>query len=344
MFDPAFYRKAHPLLHPVHLRFPLRHYLTQGERSGLQPSPLFSPRAYLRHNSEIGLESFEGALWHYISKGRAQRLVCVDPVPDAAAYGPLAGAPCAPADIAVVVHVFYPKLWAEIEARLHKLQIGFDLYVTVTETAEHAAQLITEIRSAWPRAYVVAMPNRGRDVLPFTQLVNGGLLSQYQAVCKLHTKASTHLRDGAGWRNALLEGVLPSEDAPAMLRSFLSDPHAALLVPEGHAYDGPGHWGANRARVEALIKRLRPGQMPARFSFPAGTVCWIKAPVIAQLVALALQVEEFEPEWGQTDGTLAHGVERLLGVLAADLGLSVATPSALARASSPAFSASETVA
>lgn len=334
MFDPIFYRKAHPLLHPMHLRFPLRHYLTQGERSGFQPSAQFSPRAYLRHNQDTGLRSLEGALWHYITQGRAQRLAATDPVPEVAAYPTLLRARPGRTDLAVVVHVFYPALWPEIEARLRRLPLEFDLFVTVTELPGEPTQLITDIQRAWPRAQVVGLPNRGRDVLPFLYLVNAGVLSGYRAVCKVHTKASTHRRDGARWRRELLDGVLPPEGAAALVRDFLEAPQAALLVPEGHAYDGPANWGANQPRVEALLTRLRAGPMPVHFRFPAGTVCWIKAPVIAQLEALALPVEAFEPEWGQTDGTLAHAVERLLGVLAADLGLDTRTPD-LARYAPP---------
>ncbi|KMW58589.1 hypothetical protein AIOL_003567 [Candidatus Rhodobacter oscarellae] len=45
---------------------------------------------------------------------------------------------------------------------------------------------------------------------------------------------------------------------------------------------------------------------------------------------LSLQAEDFEPECGQTDGTFAHGIERLLGVMAAAQDMTVQTPATIA--------------
>jgi lipopolysaccharide biosynthesis protein len=50
---------------------------------------------------------------------------------------------------------------------------------------------------------------------------------------------------------------------------------------------------------------------------------WARPEVLLPLADLGLAAEEFGPETGAVDGTLAHAVERYLGVLAADQGLAV---------------------
>ena len=41
LFDPVFYRGAHPQIHAIYRRFPLRHYIILGESRGFRPNPDF---------------------------------------------------------------------------------------------------------------------------------------------------------------------------------------------------------------------------------------------------------------------------------------------------------------
>jgi hypothetical protein len=54
---------------------------------------------------------------------------------------------------------------------------------------------------------------------------------------------------------------------------------------------------------------------PERLSFPAGSMYWLKPPVVEALRNLRLAAIDFDPEFGQSDGTTAHAVERILGYL-----------------------------
>ncbi|NBR90006.1 MAG: glycosyl transferase family 1, partial [Rhodobacteraceae bacterium] len=53
LFDPEFYRGAHPWLHPLFRKASLRHFILWGEEMGLQPNPDFSPDTYLRLNPDV---------------------------------------------------------------------------------------------------------------------------------------------------------------------------------------------------------------------------------------------------------------------------------------------------
>ena len=53
LFDPAFYTTHHPNMRWIFRRFPVRHYVTIGEREHLQPNPDFSGSIYLRYNPDV---------------------------------------------------------------------------------------------------------------------------------------------------------------------------------------------------------------------------------------------------------------------------------------------------
>jgi hypothetical protein len=46
--------------------------------------------------------------------------------------------------------------------------------------------------------------------------------------------------------------------------------------------------------------------------FPAGSVFWARAKTLRPLTEANFSLDEFDPEQGQTDGTLAHAIERMV--------------------------------
>ncbi|MFC3119954.1 rhamnan synthesis F family protein [Jhaorihella thermophila] len=95
-------------------------------------------------------------------------------------------------------------MWPEFAALLRAQRFAYDLYVTLTGSPEETAPTAAAIRTAFPRARVWAMPNRGRDILPFLHLAQSGVLAPYAAVCKLHGKkspiAEMAMPGGSVWR------------------------------------------------------------------------------------------------------------------------------------------------
>jgi lipopolysaccharide biosynthesis protein len=74
----------------------------------------------------------------------------------------------------------------------------------------------------------------------------------------------------------------------------------------------------------------RAGITPPRdLRFPAGSIYWIKPALLNRLARLELKAADFEPEQALLDGTTAHAVERLLGVMAQDLGFDIIEARAL---------------
>ncbi len=324
-FDRAFYLASNPRLRGLFRLAPERHYVQFGEPIGLCPNPGFSPRAYLFHNPDVAAAGHPPLL-HYLRQGRGEgRTVMLrtggGPLPDLPAIAPT-DRPDPPAPVAVVLHLYYHDMWPEFAALLRAQRFAYDLYVTLTGSPEETAPTAAAIRTVFPRARVWAMPNRGRDILPFLHLAQSGVLAPYAAVCKLHGKKSPHRGDGDAWRQRLARGVLGDPDrTQARLEAFLADTASALWVADGQLVEGDAWWGINRLRAEALLNRAGVSTEGRVLRFAAGSIYWIKPALIARLAALNLKADDFEPEQALVDGTTAHAIERALGVLADAAGL-----------------------
>lgn len=215
------------------------------------------------------------------------------------------------ARIAVCLHLFYPETWPDFKAAFGAIPEPFDLYLTVPHFA--ATPVLGEIARSYPQARVLATPNRGRDVLPFLRLLAAGHLDAYDFVCKLHSKKSPHMASGGTWRQRLLEGLLgPRERVTGLLEQLRAAPEIGLWAPADQwiAADDSKWLGTNAASLQHLQRLTGLPATTARPAYVAGTMFWVRPATLAQLRRLGTAPEAFEPEFGQTDGTLAHAVER----------------------------------
>lgn len=334
LFDRDFYRRQNPQLMRLYLALPERHYIVHGEAAGLFPNAKFSPGAYLRLNPDAA-ESREPPLLHYLLAGRAAALKTRDPSPvDALAPAPLPAIPTRPprAELAAVVHVFYPELWPEIDQYLRASGLRLDRFITVTDLGETSRRLADDLQSRYPEDLVLLMPNHGRDIFPWVALINAGALSGYRAICKLHTKRSPHLRDGAQWRQEMLAGLLPPGRGGQLIEDFLSDGEAGMLTTAGQRLQGPEWWGANQGRAATLLARAGVAPDPQALSFAAGSMFWAKPALLSAIAGLRLTAQDFEAEQGATDGCTAHAFERVLGYLLQVCGQQIRDTTELAAA------------
>ncbi|MHB8367991.1 MAG: class I SAM-dependent methyltransferase, partial [Acidithiobacillus sp.] len=121
---------------------------------------------------------------------------------------------------AVILHLFYAELWDEIADALFSLGEDFNLYVSVTESAE---SLVSKISQRVPSAQIFVRPNRGRDIAPRLALAKAAIAAGHEYLLFIHSKKSPHLRqmkpeqihvdflshgDGDRWRRDLLDNLL----------------------------------------------------------------------------------------------------------------------------------------
>ena len=208
-----------------------------------------------------------------------------------------------------VVHAWYPDVLDELLQALQRS--GIDFRLVVTTVAERAAEM-TRILARHPiKAEVEIHENRGRDILPFLQVANRLLDEGESLVLKLHTKRSRHRDDGDLWRHELVERLASPDNAQQILEALTRDPALGLVAPEGHVQPLHYFWGANAGNTLALYAQvgIAPPD-PAAGCFVSGSMFWARLEALRPLLDASIQPENFEPEAGQVDGTLAHAIER----------------------------------
>lgn len=230
--------------------------------------------------------------------------------------------------VAVVIHVYYVDLVDEIVEQLRHLPVGFDVFVTNASGEELRAERFAVGHAS--QVLVLPVENRGRDIAPLAYLANAGYLDPYDLLLKVHTKRSEWREDhevlegsGGQWRDDLLGSLLGSEaNVKQILSRFASDPGLGSLTAPGSVV-GAEHWGGNEHALRELLKRLGMRIKYGDLQFSAGSMYWVRSFVIQGLRALRLSPEQFEDEAGQIDGTTAHAVERLIGVVTREAGYTI---------------------
>jgi lipopolysaccharide biosynthesis protein len=239
----------------------------------------------------------------------------------------------APSRVAVVVHAYHLDLLDELCEQIARIPVAYDLLIT---SATDRPIDIGGDMGSMRNLRVFDVENRGRDILPLVGLVNAGYLDPYDMVLKVHTKRSSwrggHRSlpgDGETWRHDLIQALLGTTDnVAAILSAFADQPDLGLVTADGSVC-GSEEWGDNEGHTAELLRRVELSLDPDQLRFAAGSMYWARGFVVQGLRALGLGADDFEPESGQVNLTTAHAVERALGVVASESGLSLVGRSAL---------------
>ena len=233
-----------------------------------------------------------------------------------------AGAWRGPLRLGAIVHLHYEELWPELAAYLDHACNLERLFVSVAERA--TPELEERIAAAFPFVQTRRVPNRGRDMLPFLDWLEVAAEQGVDLVCKVHSKRSPHVTEGDAWRRDMLGKLLGSEAAIRdVVASFLEDPRLGIVGPAGHVVPASVFWERNAQRVSDLCRRMGDEAGEPDYSYIAGSMFWARVDALLPLKRLALREEDFEPEAGEVDGTLAHALERCIPVAAKVAGFRV---------------------
>jgi GT2 family glycosyltransferase/2-polyprenyl-3-methyl-5-hydroxy-6-metoxy-1,4-benzoquinol methylase len=230
---------------------------------------------------------------------------------------------------AVLLHLYYPDLWPEFAKLLKTFPAPCDVYVSLSEGREG---VLADIARDLPQAVVISHPNRGRDIAPRLAMLRLARAHSYSQLLFLHGKKSPHLRevenihipflqhkDGDRWRRELLAAL--ADSAPQVIATFTEQPRLGLIGPHGFWLGLRGD--SNVARLSAVAQRMGLAPDITRHGYFAGSMFWCRPQALDPLLALDLKEQDFEEEAGQTDGTLAHVVERLFALSAEKAGFQI---------------------
>lgn len=217
--------------------------------------------------------------------------------------------------IAVHLHLFYVDLLPEFISYFENIPFKFDLYISCQEGADVAA--ITAEAKQLKQVQVVdvrALPNRGRDLAPLYVKFADDIL-KHDYFLHVHSKKSLYSGVEKGqWRQYCLEVLLGSIDRVSYIFELFKDQNAGLIYPDIHqevptiAYS----WLKNEQIARDLLKDFGITDLPSTFNYPAGSFFWARTDALRPLLERGLSYDDFPREQGQTDGTLAHALERLI--------------------------------
>lgn len=226
--------------------------------------------------------------------------------------------------IACIIHAFYPELLGEILSELAKYKGRLKLFLTVPP--DKAGDVHAVLAQYKFDAEVIVSANRGRDVLPFLSVLRKMNHEEFSLILKLHTKRSKHLDNGEEWRKELLACFIRPEELAAAVRIFDARPDVGILGPAGHYVSLEGFMGSNEGSLSELKGRMGVGDIRnSKLGFVAGSIFMARPAALQALVDLDLDPDKFELEASQTDGTLAHAIERAWTFSACARLLKVAT-------------------
>ncbi|WP_336618949.1 glycoside hydrolase family 99-like domain-containing protein [Stenotrophomonas sp. PS02289] len=231
--------------------------------------------------------------------------------------------PPAPTSPCVVIHAWYLE---ELGSLLDAVKrSGLTARLLLTTAPEHRARVDALLDASGLAGEVLTFPNHGRDILPFLHVANLLLRQGEDVVLKLHTKRSTHMQNGAQWREEMLQQLLANGRGSEAVAAFHAEPQLGLLAPHGHLLAVNDYIGANAVALAHLQVRLGLTGDLTTSEFSAGSMFWVRLAALRPLLDAHLPASAFETEAGQIDGTLAHAIERLLGAVCTQAGYRVGT-------------------
>jgi len=330
LFDAGWYRTTYvPDLPPNQAA---RHYLREGAALGMNPGPLFDGGWYLANNADVA-EAGANPLLHYIKNGRAEaRAIRLAYTRDHDArrieIRPIVLRESTSARIVVVVHAFYVDVFEDLLPHLVQAIPEFDLLVSTDELAkQRALEAAAERAGLAERCRVVLAENLGRNFGPLVTVFAQDIL-RYDLVLHVHTKKS--LFSGAEqtrWRDEIYRTLFANAACAALALSlFEDDSRIGLIFPEtsAHIVYWAHTWLANIGTGYGLLARLGLPYdgFDGYIDYPVGGMFWARVDGLRPLLTAGLTPQDFPEEHGQTDGTLAHTIERVIPIVSRAQGYS----------------------
>ena len=308
------------------------HYCASGNRRGIDPSNLFDTDNYLSKYPDVKEKGFNPMI-HFFKFGINEHRYSMDNIhfmrkmadikrPDTSALNSIRKS-LQGKKIGIFLHIFYPELGETIATYIANIPCSVDIYVSTKEDSAKDLQNTFEQLSNAQRVEVRTFRNIGRDVAPFIVGFKDQIL-QYDIVLKLHSKKSPHSSALSGWFLHCLDNLIGDEAITATNLKALQSPEIGIVYPvENYAlslgiqHDSCwGHEDGNYTRATPFLRRFHLNHIArdSQFRFPTGTMFWCKPELLKPILDWDLSWSDFEEEGGQIDGTIAHSIERLIGL------------------------------
>lgn len=218
-------------------------------------------------------------------------------------------------EIAIIIHAYYKDIFGEILELVSKIQ-SINLKLIVTTTRENFSDVEKALIAFKLNFELIALENKGRDILPFLKILQSERLGGYKYFLKLHTKKSPHRIDGERWRNEMLGTLLKEEFLLNSIEFCERNAKIGMVGPIGHILPMSYYWGSNQEKIlDAAFKLGYTKDDLLKLKFVAGSMFFGRKDAFSPLLDLQFTDSDFEEELGQVDGTLAHAIERIFALV-----------------------------
>lgn len=298
----------------------------------------FDWEIYLAFNSELKVNSPLEAIAHFLLYGiKENKLYALkhlhDPVkkPDIAPLskiftGNTLAKPTSTNRLAVLIHIYYFDLWSELASYVQNIPRGFDLYVNIVASVWYP-QMHDIIRQDCPQAKIIVSANRGKDIGGHLSSMGHLDFAQYDLMCLLHTKKSPHIdsRISDAWRRDLYQALLGSP-AKASENIALMNQHEQIGLI-GSRFWRCTMMGDNWSNYNRLISEFEIQPAAQDCEYVSGSMMFVRSQIM-ETIYDHFRNEKLESGDQQSldfhiDGQVAHAIERLIGNLVRDRGLTM---------------------
>lgn len=240
----------------------------------------------------------------------------------------------------VVVHVFYPQLWGQLEkciSNLDKLNKDYDLYVTIPANLKDFSKIICRAND---KAKIIVSENLGYDIWPFIDVLNNINLDNYDYVIKLHTKRSkgfdvSSIRNkyyfmGSTWRDLLISFIKSKRNLELSFSAFEHDPllgmvNSGKLIEKNEISEDNAHYSFCARKAIELINKFCNYNSNS-IEFIAGSMFMSRAFLLKPLQNLKLKANDFTVVNRSKENDFAHVMERVFGGLVLAQGYKISDP------------------
>lgn len=233
------------------------------------------------------------------------------------------------ASAVIVVNLYYPDSLEFYFGYIDQIPEGIDVYI-VSSNSSAEGEILRYINGKKNRHYLKKQ-NRGRDVSAFLVTAREIVL-RYKYVCFVHDKKPNFdylAEDIEFWVRNLWDNTLKSGQYICNVLGLLEKREdIGLLVPPKPIGDYMSDW-----YTEAWYDDFEVvGQLCERLGLECdldmgkpvitlGTVFWGRTRIFPKLFSMEWQYKDFPDEPMPVDGTISHGLERLLAYAAQDAGM-----------------------
>lgn len=225
----------------------------------------------------------------------------------------------------VIAHLVFEDLFTRYKSYLDNIPQSIDLIITTNsiEKAEILKNLF------YNRADIRIVKNQGRDV---SALLVGcaDIIKKYKYLCFVHDKKSLQKENykvGEEFGRMLWENTLSSPSfINGVIKLFENNCYLGILAPFGvyhgsYFYSSIDYWTLSYeacCKAAGLLNIKEPSMNVSPFII--GNCFWCRTDSILQFANNKLDFSDFPSEPLANDGTLCHGMERIIPYVAANNG------------------------